>query len=308
MMAPMPGCTDSSADADGDAMPGCADLCPSDPEKTAPGACGCGMPDLDADENGTPDCMDDDEPMEPPPVDPDACAVAPLPDDLRQRYDLGAFYTRHASANGVPIVSSDSPADEAMRRACMIVVDFQRGRDDLLPSMLEDRIYFIMMGADEKTVDTPEFRSLGDIDQRARGLGSMRAALCAEESVMCDRSDRWYGESICVHEYSHTMHLGVYTQVDPMFNTRLRAAYDNARSMGLWSNTYADDNTAEYLGEAVQSWYNTNQRARRTPSDGVHNEINTKDELQAYDPMMYELLSDFLPAEPMWRDCYYYEQ
>ncbi len=34
------------------------DLCPSDPDKTAPGACGCGVPDDDSDGDGTPNCLD----------------------------------------------------------------------------------------------------------------------------------------------------------------------------------------------------------------------------------------------------------
>jgi hypothetical protein len=131
--------------------------------------------------------------------------------------------------------------------------------------------------------------------------------VCAEESVMCDRSDRWFGESICVHEYSHTFHRGVFSRVDRTFDGKLMAAYDNARSNGLWSNTYADDSLGEYFAEGVQSWYNTNQQARRSPSDGVHNAINTKDELEEYDPMLFEVLAEVLPAEPMWTDCYHYE-
>jgi hypothetical protein len=34
------------------------DLCPSDPNKTAPGTCGCGIADTDADSDGTADCND----------------------------------------------------------------------------------------------------------------------------------------------------------------------------------------------------------------------------------------------------------
>ncbi|MEO0814661.1 MAG: hypothetical protein AAFY60_17500, partial [Myxococcota bacterium] len=34
------------------------DLCPGDPDKTAPGACGCGVADTDSDEDQTPDCLD----------------------------------------------------------------------------------------------------------------------------------------------------------------------------------------------------------------------------------------------------------
>ncbi|MFH1723766.1 MAG: PKD domain-containing protein [Elusimicrobiota bacterium] len=35
------------------------DACPDDPDKTAPGACGCGVPDTDSDGDGTADCIDD---------------------------------------------------------------------------------------------------------------------------------------------------------------------------------------------------------------------------------------------------------
>lgn len=35
-----------------------SDSCPSDPQKIAPGVCGCGTPDSDSDRDGTPDCKD----------------------------------------------------------------------------------------------------------------------------------------------------------------------------------------------------------------------------------------------------------
>jgi len=37
-----------------------ADHCPADPEKTAPGDCGCGIPDTDSDDDGTADCLEFD--------------------------------------------------------------------------------------------------------------------------------------------------------------------------------------------------------------------------------------------------------
>ena len=45
-------------DSDGDATPDCTDGCPVDPNKIAPGTCGCGVPDTDSDNDGTPDCID----------------------------------------------------------------------------------------------------------------------------------------------------------------------------------------------------------------------------------------------------------
>ncbi len=53
-------CADDTLDADEDGTPDCEDACPLDAAKTAPGACGCGHPDEDANGNGIADCNDDE--------------------------------------------------------------------------------------------------------------------------------------------------------------------------------------------------------------------------------------------------------
>jgi len=52
------GCGASDADGDGDGTADCQDGCPTDPQKTAPGACGCGVADTDANANGIADCLE----------------------------------------------------------------------------------------------------------------------------------------------------------------------------------------------------------------------------------------------------------
>lgn len=242
-----------------------------------------------------------------PVVDMATCQVAPIPDDVRSEYKLDPFYTRYASAAGTPIVSTDKPEDESIRRACQVVLDLSSTFAGSREQMHKGHVYFIMMAKTEKTVDTPEYRSRGDLDRRARGFGN-NPGLCAEENVMCDTmTDRWRGESICVHEYAHVMHLYVWSEIDPMFDSKVDAAFDSARSMGKYRNTYADDNAMEYLAEGVQNWYNTNLESRQGEAgDGVHNHINTRAEFKEYDPMLYELLSTVLPDAPAYKDCYYY--
>ena len=46
------------SDRDGDGEPNTSDGCPDDPDKIAPGTCGCGQPDTDSDGDGAADCVD----------------------------------------------------------------------------------------------------------------------------------------------------------------------------------------------------------------------------------------------------------
>ncbi|MCC7014155.1 MAG: thrombospondin type 3 repeat-containing protein [Planctomycetes bacterium] len=52
------GCGVLDTDSDGDGVANCNDGCPNDPLKIAPGVCGCGVSDVDSDGDGTPNCTD----------------------------------------------------------------------------------------------------------------------------------------------------------------------------------------------------------------------------------------------------------
>ncbi len=52
------GCGVPDVDSDGDGVLDCNDLCPDDPGKSDPGTCGCGVSDADLNNDGVPDCVD----------------------------------------------------------------------------------------------------------------------------------------------------------------------------------------------------------------------------------------------------------
>jgi hypothetical protein len=52
------GVVDTDTDGDGDGMLDCNDGCPLDAGKILPGLCGCGVSDVDSNGNGTADCLD----------------------------------------------------------------------------------------------------------------------------------------------------------------------------------------------------------------------------------------------------------
>ncbi len=53
------GCGTPDTDSDGDGTANCKDGCPADATKTAPGVCGCGVAETDSDADGTPNCKDE---------------------------------------------------------------------------------------------------------------------------------------------------------------------------------------------------------------------------------------------------------
>jgi len=72
------GCGVPDTDSDQDGTPDCKDGCPADPNKTEPGVCDCGVPDTDTDQDGTPDCKDNC-PNDPNKTEPGVCGCG-VPD------------------------------------------------------------------------------------------------------------------------------------------------------------------------------------------------------------------------------------
>jgi hypothetical protein len=75
--------------------------------------------------------------------------------------------------------------------------------------------------------------------------------------------------------------------IDPTFDSRLKAAYDKAMAAGLWKNKYAATNHHEYFAEGVQSWFDDNRE-----NDHDHNHVNTRKELIEYDPALAEFCKE----------------
>jgi len=233
--------------------------------------------------------------------------VRDVPERIRRDFSLDPFYRKYADAGGLPVLSSGSPDDEALRRACRLLVNMLSRRPDVRAKLVELRARFVVIGKHEGTTDVPEYgfrdkpqAERDAIDARTRGIGG-QASSCGEENLMCLAGDRYPAESICVHEFSHTIREGVY-QVDSAFDARLRAAFDEARSRGILVGTYRSENSDEYWAEGVQDWYGTNAEA--DPADGINNAVNTRHELEAFDPGLHALVGEMFPGDTDWNDCH----
>ncbi|XP_066291395.1 uncharacterized protein [Branchiostoma lanceolatum] len=227
------------------------------------------------------------------------CAdVTSVSEAVRTELNLHIFYQKYLHAYGIPILGSSIVSDDALRRACYIVLFMLADRKDIRDSYYNYNGRAAIMAETEVTLDIPEHSNLDPFfNTRARGLGgtpSKPVSTGAEENVLCYSNDRYIAEDIFLSEFAHGMDLVGARLVIGDFKIRLRAAYDDALASGLWANTYAAETLDEYFAEGVQSFFNVNHE--RDPPDGIHNHVNTRAELQAYDPALYALIDEIFPC------------
>jgi hypothetical protein len=225
-----------------------------------------------------------------------ACEPTAVPADVRTKLGLSAFYTQYVDLRGFPIVASSKTTPKALCVARDVVEKMLEFKPVVIDRLIEKKIRLAIMAKTEVTTDIPEHSDLTPKDywdQRARGLGATLArpaVSAAEENILCLADDRYRGESILVHEFSHAIfNIGIEL-FEPGARSRLDSAYAASKDAGLFADTYAGSNADEYWAEGVQDWFDTN--IQKSPTDGVHNQINTRSELETYDPTLAALIAE----------------
>ncbi len=212
-----------------------------------------------------------------------------------------AIYTQHTDASGFPIVASATVNPYALKEAAYIVDRMLAKRPDVRKAMIDSGARLSVIAYNEFTTDLPEWAWMAaespagfenipgkDFwDARARGMGGSETdpyCSCGEENLLAYDGDPYSTENILIHELAHNIHLRGMNNVDPTFDARVKAAYESAKSAGLWHGKYASVNHHEYFAEGVQSWFDDNRE-----NDHDHNHVNTREELLQYDPRLAEL-------------------
>lgn len=248
-----------------------------------------------------------------------AASISTPPAELK----LDSFYKKYTDALGIPIVSSEKAPDLALLTARDIVIHMLAKRPDIREALVNEHWRIGVMAQSEMTTDIPEHRNLKKPsiehvtaieranydkiakltdkqywDKRARGLGG-NPTTCAEENLLGYPETRYFGENICVHEFSHAIHFGGISKADPKLFQEIEAAYKDAIARGLWKGQYAETNSGEYWAEGTQFWFYSNYEY----VDGTRH-INSPDDLKNYDPKLYELLSRVYPDHKIPMDAY----
>jgi hypothetical protein len=228
---------------------------------------------------------------------------------------LDPFYTKYADAAGIPIVASEEVQSDAVLMLRDIVNHMLIKRPDLRAELVRRGSRLMIIGAKQGQTDLPEYRNLrkpakedprltprererydqpGGIasqtdaeywNRRARGLGGIRTS-CGEENLLGHEKSRYWGEHICVHEFSHGI-MAAIRSADPGLMKEIDAAYAAAKAKGLFKGHYAENTVAEYWAEGTQWWFWSNYSW--TTPDKI--EIWSPESLKAYDPVLFDLLS-----------------
>jgi hypothetical protein len=231
--------------------------------------------------------------------------VAP-PDAVFERFRPGdidvarRFYTKYLDVRGVAVLASGEVADEALLRTHHIVMHMLAGRPDVLELMAKNGTRLIIIGKDQVYTDMPEYRNHPNpayMNERVRGTGGLTVTSFGEENLLSLAGDRYDDESIGVHEFLHTIDAAL-GRIDSSWRGRLGQTYKNAVSKGLWKNTYAASNQAEYWAEIAQSYFDCNRI-----NNWNHGPIGTREALKQYDPDGHELVRTTLKLTPEtdWR-------
>lgn len=235
---------------------------------------------------------------------PEAIVTSEVPVQAYRFGGVPKFYTQHANAEGFPIVASDKVSPYALQEAVYIINRMLAQRPDVRSAMTKSGARLSILAHNEYTTDQPEWAWMANTpepgfdtisgrdfwDARARGMGGSETdpyCSCAEENLLAYEGDPYSTENILIHELAHNIHLRGMSNVDPMFDTRVKAAYDAAMAEGLWKGKYASVNHHEYFAEGVQSWFDDNRE-----NDHDHNHVNTRAELLAYDPRLAALCKE----------------
>jgi dipeptidyl aminopeptidase/acylaminoacyl peptidase len=218
----------------------------------------------------------------------------------RDRDAARKFYKKYIDVKGLPIVAAAEVADEALQRAHDIVTHLLAGRPDVLDAMVKNGTRLLVIGKDQVYTDMPEYRNHPNPayqNERVRGTGGFDVTSFGEENLLNLSGDRYDDESIAVHEFCHTIDAAL-SRIDPDWRRRLGDTYRGAVGKGLWKNTYAGTNQAEYWAEICQSYFDCNR-----VNNWNHGPVGTREQLKQYDPEGYDLVRTTfkLTPETDWR-------
>lgn len=219
-------------------------------------------------------------------------------------------YTQGCDIFGIEILAGEEIDPAAIDQLADRIFNMLIARPDLRNALVEADLGARIIGQSQRLPNLPEFEDVYDLypgtdwNRAARsfpGTDLIPFVAGAEENLLCLDSDRYEGEDPFLRDMALAIRRFAMLPVDPLTNGTIDRAYGTAIAQGLWVNTVAEINSDEYWSEGVQSYFDLNlEEPDDRPPNSSHNHVDTRAELKAYDPTLYEIARSVFGDTP-WR-------
>ena len=239
-------------------------------------------------------------------------SVGPPPARLK----IDPFYTRFTWAREFSVLGRHA-SDAALLKANDTIRKLFAYRHDILKALIGAGVKLVILGADEKVSDLPEYRSSRSpaVDPLARLIDyspETKTLVVAEENVLGDPDNPGIGPDQVIRLLARAAHDVAGTRpVDPnwesrgravqqyelrvkrldiRFDERLAELHKAALKDGKWKGTPAARDRQEYWATGVLAYFDALGQSA-TPPDAPH-PISTREALKSYDPDLYTLVNE----------------
>lgn len=208
-------------------------------------------------------------------------------------------YSQGCEVLDIEILAGEDVDPVAINQLADRVYNMLVERPDLIASFNDNAVEGRVIADGQRITGLPEFAEIYELypgtDWNRRGRSFAGTDLIpiiagAEENLMCLEETYYQDEDNFVRTMAIAIRRFGLQFVDPVTNAAIDRAYQTAIAQGLWKNTLAEINSFEYWAEGTQSFFDTNlEEPEDRPPNSSHNHVDTRSELRAYDPDLYQL-------------------
>ena len=230
---------------------------------------------------------------------------------IRTRREQREDYTVFVDVEGMALIGTRGIGTRLEEIANIMLTMTQKHPEIRKQLHYNTGFYFVIYSPVDFTTDQlPEWREAkkgyGDsIYVVPPGFCYTGLSMCASPSKVYDYAENnawWFKNSwgVAIHEFGHAMDWAI-SEIDSSFASKLNEAYENAKDEGLWTyhltsspNSWRN-NPAEYWAEGIEAWFIGKNETRIGWLDGAKSPPLNKVTLPELDPLLYELLNEWLP-------------
>jgi hypothetical protein len=233
------------------------------------------------------------------------------------KFKIDPYYTKFTWAREFTVIGRQA-SDEAMLKANDTIRKMFAYRHDILKALIADGVKLVVLGADEKISDLPEYNGMKGItepDALSRTLDytpETKLMVVGDKNVMADPKDPNVGGNHLIRVFARALyHVTATRPVDPnwenrarnvqqyelrvkrldvRFDEKLKELYEKALGAGKWKGTAAVHDRVAYWAAGVLAYFDASGQDA-APRDTAH-PINTREALEDYDPGLFDLVNE----------------